>query len=79
MLAGEGDRLRRDVSVVVVSADFAESTAAVMADLRRHLALTALWAATPWGQPPSLEDADHVLEARFVEDWKQRDVVELAG
>jgi uncharacterized protein (DUF58 family) len=77
LLAGEGGRLRRGASVVVVAADFVEPTVAALAAVRRRLPVTAVWVATDQGRPPPAGLVDMMREVRYFDDWKERDVVDL--
>ena len=77
LLAGEGPRLRRGASVLVVAAHFAEPTLVALAALRRRLPVTAVWVATDHGRPPPADLVDVRREVTYFDDWRQRDVVEL--
>ena len=77
LLAGEGPRLRRGASVLVVAADFAPTTLVALAGLRRRLPVTAVWVATEQGRPPPSELVDIRREVKYFDGWKQDDVVEL--
>jgi uncharacterized protein (DUF58 family) len=77
LLAGEGARLRRGASVVVVAADFSEATMVALAGLRRRLPVTAVWVATDHGRPPPAGLVDVRREVRYADGWKHADVVDL--
>jgi uncharacterized protein (DUF58 family) len=77
LLAAEGARLRRGASVLVVAADYPEPTLVAIAGLRRRLPVTAVWVATGQGRPPPAELVDVRREVRYVDGWKQADVVDL--
>jgi uncharacterized protein (DUF58 family) len=79
LLAGEGPRLRRGASVLVVAGDFAPTTLVALAALRRRLPVTAVWVATEQGRPPPAELVDIRREVRYFDGWKHGDVVDLLG
>jgi len=77
LLAGEGGRLRRGAGVLVVAADFGGPTLVALAALRRRLPVTAVWVATDHGRPPPTDLVDVRREVRYVDGWKQADVVDV--
>jgi uncharacterized protein (DUF58 family) len=79
ILVGEGTRLSRGTSVVVVSANFGEATLVAIAELRRRLAVTSVWVATGEGQPPPDGFVDAHCEALYTDDWHGRTTLELAA
>ena len=79
VLSSEGARLRSGTSVIVIAADFPEPTLAALADLRRRLAVTAIWVRNDAGAPPPSGTVDVREEVVYGEDWQQRATVELAG
>jgi uncharacterized protein (DUF58 family) len=77
LLIGEGARLGAGTSVVVVAADFAQPTLIALASTRRRLPVTAVWVATEHGRPPPPELVDVRRTVEYVDDWRQRDVVDV--
>jgi uncharacterized protein (DUF58 family) len=78
VLAGEGGKLRRGASVVVISPHFTETLSVALAGLRRRLPVTAVWVDCGQGRPPPAGTTDLAREVKYADGWKQRDVVELA-
>jgi len=79
LLAAEGGRSRAGTSLVVVAAHFPEPTVAAIAGLRRRLPVTAIWVGNDAGAPPPAGTVDAREEVAYVEDWKHRATLELAG
>jgi uncharacterized protein (DUF58 family) len=78
-LIEEGSRLQRGNSLVVIAADYPESTLIALAELRRRLPITAIWVATEEGSPPPPELVDTRWEARYGDDWQHQASLELAS
>jgi uncharacterized protein (DUF58 family) len=79
LLSSEGGRFGSGISVLVIAADFPEPTLAALADLRRRLPVSSIWVRNESGAPPPPGAVDSREEVVYVEDWKQRDTMELAG
>jgi uncharacterized protein (DUF58 family) len=79
LLAVEAGRLRGGTSVVVIAAHFPEPTVAAISELRRRLAVTSVWVGNDAGAPPPAGTVDTRGEVTYVDDWKQRATLELAG
>jgi uncharacterized protein (DUF58 family) len=77
VLRSAGGTLQRGTSVVVIALSFSESVLAVIAELRRRNSVTAIWVATERVTPPPAAVFDALLQARYVGDWQQRQVLEL--
>jgi uncharacterized protein (DUF58 family) len=76
VLIDQGRRLR-GASAVVIAADFPDSTLIGLAEIRRLLPVTAIWVSGQGRRPPA-ELVDAGWEVSYCDDWKERDVVELA-
>jgi hypothetical protein len=79
LLVAEGGRSRAGTSVVVIAAHFPEPTVEAIAGLRRRLPATAIWVGNAAGAPPPPGTVDAREEVAYVEDWKHRAALELAG
>jgi len=79
LLVSEGRRFASGVSVVVIAAHFSEPTVEAIADLRRRLPISSIWVGSDRGAPPPAGTVDAREEVAYVEDWKQRDTLELVG
>ena len=77
LLVREARRLR-GASAVVIAADYSDTTLVGLAELRRFLPVTAIWVITDRGRPPPDQLVDACWGVRYSDDWKERDVVELA-
>ena len=75
----EAGRLRAGTSVVVIAAHFPEPTVAAISELRRRLAVTSVWVGNDAGAAPPAGTVDTRGEVTYVDDWKQRATLELAG
>jgi uncharacterized protein (DUF58 family) len=78
LLMSEGMRLGHGASLVVVSADFTESTLRAVGELRRRVPVTLVWVASEHGRPPAPGLGDALWEVSYRDDWKSLDLVELA-
>ena len=78
-LVEEGGRLAGGTTLVVVAADYPEPTLIALAELRRRLAITAIWVNTGKGAPPPPDLVDARLEARYDDDWQNQASLELAA
>jgi hypothetical protein len=78
LLTAEAGTLRRGASIVLVAADFPDTTLAAVAQLRRRLSITLLWVASELGTPPPPGPADVRWEVPYHADWRACEVVELA-
>jgi uncharacterized protein (DUF58 family) len=79
LLIAEGGRSRAGTSLVVISAHFQDPALAAIAGLRRRLPATAIWVGNNAGVPPPAGTVDAHEEVAYVEDWKHRATLELAG
>lgn len=79
VLAAQVGVLRAGTSVVVVAVDFPEPTLLALAELRRRHHVSAVWVSGTVGEPPSPEVVDVTFEVPHTEDWRDRDVVDLAA
>jgi uncharacterized protein (DUF58 family) len=77
LLVREARRLR-GASAVMIAADYSDPTLIGLAELRRFLPVTAIWVVTERGRPPPDQLVDACWGVRYSDDWKERDVVELA-
>lgn len=78
VLSAECGHLRWGTSVVVVACDFPEPTLDALAELRRRHAVTAVWVRGEQGRPPPEEHVDTLLQAEHTDDWRDKDILELA-
>jgi uncharacterized protein (DUF58 family) len=79
LLLTEGARLGRGASVVFVAAEVSVKALAALAELRRRMPVTLIWIATENGTRPPAGSADVQWEVNYRRDWKDVDVLELAG
>jgi uncharacterized protein (DUF58 family) len=77
-LATESRQLRPGTSVLVVASDYPDQTLEALADLRRRHAVTAVWISGGTGTPPPRGQVDALVRAEFTDDWRDKDVLELA-
>lgn len=78
VLAAQVGTLRTGTSLVVVAADFPEPSVLALPELRRRHHLSAVWVQGPVGQPPPREVADVTYRVEHTDDWRERDVLDLA-
>lgn len=71
-------RLVAGTSALVVAADFSGGVPAAMVDLRRRVAVSALWVSAPYGQGPLPGTADAQWKVAYDSGWKERDVFYVA-
>jgi len=71
-------RRLRGASAVVIAADYPQTTLVGLTETRRFLPVTAISVITGQGQPPPPQLVDACWGVRYSDDWKHRDVVELA-
>jgi uncharacterized protein (DUF58 family) len=77
LLIREARRLR-GASAVVIAADYSDATLVGLAEIRRLLPVTAIWVISGQGRPPPPQLVDACWGVKYSDDWKDRDVVELA-
>jgi hypothetical protein len=65
--------------VVFVAAEVSVKALAALAELRRRMPVTLIWIATENGTRPPAGSADVQWEVNYRRDWKDVDVLELAG
>lgn len=78
-LVEEGGRLGGGTTVVVIAADYPDTTMVALAELRRRLSVTAIWVNTGRGAPPPPDLVDARLETRYDDDWQHWASLELAA
>jgi len=78
LLTSEAPALRHGASLVLVAADFPESTRRAVSALRRRLPITLVWIASDHGRPPPPGLADAHWEVTYRDGWQHLDVLELA-
>jgi hypothetical protein len=72
-----GPTLQRGTSVVVIALRYPAASLAAIAEIRRRNSVVAIWPGTEHVTPPAAPDFDAVLQARYADDWQQRQVLEL--
>jgi uncharacterized protein (DUF58 family) len=77
LLIDEARRLR-GASAVVIASDYPDSTLIGLSEIRRLLPVTAIWVVSGQGRRPPPQLVDACWEVSYSDDWKERDVVELA-
>ncbi|HEY5196261.1 MAG TPA: DUF58 domain-containing protein [Solirubrobacteraceae bacterium] len=77
LLIGEGARLGRGVSVIVVAAGFPDAMLVALTEVRRRAAVTAVWVATAHGEPPPRERLDEIRQVSYGVDWRDDEIIDL--
>jgi uncharacterized protein (DUF58 family) len=77
VLSDVGTTLQRGTSVVVVALRYSAASLAAIAELRRRNSVTTIWTGTERSTPPPIEAFDALFQARYANDWQQRQVLEL--